>query len=202
MMTVKSVGPEELQLCPAAVEIYPDGDAVLLVNELSFPTASPFAQKFYLAHELGHYLVAGENEEAADAFAVSLLAGTERKSLKKSLRALYDLQVIPYERLESLYNICKQIDKQHQKTSIMVKKQNLNYRADGVTIEAPTEPATVETPSTPATTAIQAANVLGDIIGGNNRRRAGIRINNVFFSIESILMAAILIAVVVLCCKK
>lgn len=53
-----------------------------------------------------------------------------------------------------------------------------------------------------AQAALTAANVLGDIIGGNNRRRAGLRINNVFFSLESILMAAILVAVVVLCTKK
>ncbi len=42
-----------------------------------------------------------------------------------------------------------------------------------------------------------AAQVLGDIIGGNNRRRAGLRINGVFFSIESILLAALLVVSVI-----
>lgn len=43
-----------------------------------------------------------------------------------------------------------------------------------------------------------AAQVLGDIIGGPNRRRAGLRVNGVFFSIESILLAALLVAVIIL----
>ena len=47
-----------------------------------------------------------------------------------------------------------------------------------------------------------AAQVLGDIIGGPNRRRAGVRVNNVFFSMESILLTALLVVAVVALCKK
>ena len=57
-----------------------------------------------------------------------------------------------------------------------------------------------ETPGTndvnPGTIA-NAAQVLGDIIGGPNRRRAGVRINNVFFSLESILLTALLVVAIV-----
>lgn len=53
-----------------------------------------------------------------------------------------------------------------------------------------------------AQNAANAAQVIGDIIVGNNRRRAGLRINNVFFSLESILLAAILIVMVVSVTKR
>lgn len=41
------------------------------------------------------------------------------------------------------------------------------------------------------------AQLLGDIIGGPNRRRAGLRVNGVFFSIESILLAALLVVSII-----
>lgn len=47
-----------------------------------------------------------------------------------------------------------------------------------------------------------AAQVLGDIIGGPNRRRAGMRVNGVFFSLESILLAALLIVAVIALRKR
>lgn len=45
--------------------------------------------------------------------------------------------------------------------------------------------------------AANAAQLLGDIIAGPNRRRAGLRVNSVFFSLESILLAALLIVAIV-----
>lgn len=41
------------------------------------------------------------------------------------------------------------------------------------------------------------AQLLGDLIGGPNRRRAGIKVNNVFFSLESILLTALLVVAIV-----
>ena len=46
-------------------------------------------------------------------------------------------------------------------------------------------------------TMANAAQLLGDLIGGPNRRRAGIKVNNVFFSLESILLAALLVVAIV-----
>lgn len=62
-------------------------------------------------------------------------------------------------------------------------------------------PSTLDVP-TAAQNAADAAQVIGDIIVGNNRRRAGLRINNVFFSVESILLTAILIVLVVMVAKR
>lgn len=205
-MNIRGVGYDELQLCPAAVEVDENGKATILVNTITFPPADSFAQKFYLAHELGHYLLNTNQEEIADTFAIGLLAGTEHKSLKKSLDALYRLHTIPYSRLLTLYNTALKIDKQHQqqKTTLTMKKKIWdNPRPSFLINRADGDDAPVDTnANSEAQAALTAANVLGDIIGGNNRRRAGLRINNVFFSLESILMAAILVAVVVLCTKK
>lgn len=201
-MKVREAGYDELQFCPAAVEIDGTGEATLLVNRITFPAADSFAQKFYVAHELGHWLLATGSEEDSDAFAIALLAGTEHRSLKKSIESLYRIRNIPYSRMLKLYNLALTIDKQHQNATIMKKKiwdnpsPILINRADGENGNT-TDITDIQT-----NTAVMAANVLGDIIGGNNRRRAGLRINNVFFSLESILMAAILIAVIVLCAKK
>lgn len=207
MELVRTVGYKELQNCPAAVMIDQGGRPTLLVNSQTFPLLSDFEQRFALAHELGHFLMGSGDEEVADAFALGALAGTEPRSLKKSLAALYHLQTIPYQRMEALYKRCLQIDKQNdnnsKKTTDM--KQNLSKlystplqmnREDG-----DTTPATDLVTNT-AQNAANAAQVIGDIIVGNNRRRAGLRINNVFFSLESILLAAILIVMVVSVTKR
>ena len=66
-MRIKSVGTDFMGLCPAAVQIDGSGNPTLLVNSLTFDTAPHFAQRFYLAHELGHWLLSTSSEEAADA---------------------------------------------------------------------------------------------------------------------------------------
>lgn len=83
---------------------------------------------------------------------------------------------------------------------VKFKEGAANYftgRADG-------EPETTNEPMPVAyaNAATTAANALGDLFGGNNRRRAGLRINNVFFTMESIMLVAILIVLVVIACKK
>ncbi len=121
-MNIKSVGTDFMGLCPAAVQIDGDGRPTILVNALTFDLAPEHAQRFYLAHELGHWLLATDDEEAADAFALGLLAGTERGSLKKCLDALNRLHTIPYDRLEALYRRCLATDKktfENLKTTII-----------------------------------------------------------------------------------
>ena len=102
-------------LCPAAVQIDGEGRPTFLVNSLSFDHAPEFAQRFYLAHELGHWMMGTSSEEAADAFALGLLAGSERRSLKGCLEALNRLHTIPYKRLEALYVRCLATDRCKQK---------------------------------------------------------------------------------------
>lgn len=85
---------------------------------------------------------------------------------------------------------------------VKFKEGAANYftgRADG---EPANEPANEPTPMAYANAATTAANALGDLFGGNNRRRAGLRINSVFFTMESIMLTAILVVLVVIACKK
>lgn len=53
----------------------------------------------------------------------------------------------------------------------------------------------IEDPTTPDVANV--AQLLGDIIGGPNRRRAGLRVNGVFFSLESILLASLLVVSII-----
>lgn len=202
-------------VCPAAVEINASNVPTILINKDVFPKATDFAQRFYLAHELGHYIMQTGDEEVADAFALGALSGTEGKSLKKSLAAINAMETIPYERLMALYRMAEHIDSNQKKN---LKKQNImsnrfnkrfsnNYlrRADGEDyVENPEgcEPKLDYGTENTAADAANAAAVIGDIIVGNNRRRAGLRINNVFFSMESLVLSAILIVAIIIACKK
>ena len=186
-------------LCPAAVQIDGHGNPLFLVNRLTFPVAYEFAQRFYLAHELGHWLLATDNEQTADTFAISALAGTEHQSLKKSLAALNRLHTIPYSRLHALYQHCITIDNQHKHQPLIsiIMKQNLSNDLNRKIFVNRADGNDTPDPSVDNATLANAAQLLGDIIGGPCRRRAGLRVNGIFFSLESILLAAILILAVV-----
>lgn len=196
---IQTVDTNFMGLCPAAVQIDGHGNPTFLVNRLTFPAADPFAQRFYLAHELGHWLLATDNEQTADTFALSALAGTEHQSLKKSLAALNRLHTIPYSRLHALYQRCITIDNQHKHQPLIspIMKQNLSNDLNRKIFVNHADGNDTPDPSVDNATLANAAQLLGDIIGGPCRRRAGLRVNGIFFSLESILLTALLILAVV-----
>ncbi len=196
---IQTVDTNFMGLCPAAVQIDSLGNPTFLVNRLTFPAADPFAQRFYLAHELGHWLLATDNEQTADTFALAALAGTEHQSLKKSLAALNRLHTIPYSRLHALYQHCITIDNQHKHQPLIsiIMKQNLSNDLNRKIFVNHANGNDTPDPSVDNATLANAAQLLGDIIGGPCRRRAGLRVNGIFFSLESILLAALLILAVI-----
>lgn len=196
---IQTVDTNFMGLCPAAVQIDSLGNPTFLVNRLTFPAADPFAQRFYLAHELGHWLLATDNEQTADTFALAALAGTEHQSLKKSLAALNRLHTIPYSRLQALYQHCITIDNQHKHQPLIsiIMKQNLSNDLNRKIFVNHADGNDTPDPSVDNATLANAAQLLGDIIGGPCRRRAGLRVNGIFFSLESILLTAILILAVI-----
>ena len=196
---IQTVDTNFMGLCPAAVQIDSLGNPTFLVNRLTFPAADPFAQRFYLAHELGHWLLATDNEQTADTFALAALAGTEHQSLKKSLAALNRLHTIPYSRLHALYQHCITIDNQHKHQPLIsiIMKQNLSNDLNRKIFVNRADGNDTPDPSVDNATLANAAQLLGDIIGGPCRRRAGLRVNGIFFSLESILLAALLILAVI-----
>ena len=196
---IQTVDTNFMGLCPAAVQIDSLGNPTFLVNRLTFPAADPFAQRFYLAHELGHWLLATDNEQTADTFALATLAGTEHQSLKKSLAALNRLHTIPYSRLQALYQHCITIDNQHKHQPLIsiIMKQNLSNDLNRKIFVNHADGNDTPDPSVDNATLANAAQLLGDIIGGPCRRRAGLRVNGIFFSLESILLAALLILAVI-----
>lgn len=196
---IQTVDTNFMGLCPAAVQIDGHGNPTFLVNRLTFPAADPFAQRFYLAHELGHWLLATDSEQTADTFALSALAGTEHQSLKKSLAALNRLHTIPYSRLQALYQHCITIDNQHKHQPLIsiIMKQNLSNDLNRKIFVNHADGNDTPDPSVDNATLANAAQLLGDIIGGPCRRRAGLRVNGIFFSLESILLTALLILAVI-----
>ena len=196
---IQTVDTNFMGLCPAAVQIDGHGNPTFLVNRLTFPAADPFAQRVYLAHELGHWLLATDNEQTADTFALSALAGTEHQSLKKSLHALNRLHTIPYSRLHALYQHCITIDNQHKHQPLIsiIMKQNLSNDLNRKIFVNHADGNDTPDPSVDNATLANAAQLLGDIIGGPCRRRAGLRVNGIFFSLESILLTALLILAVI-----
>lgn len=196
---IQTVDTNFMGLCPAAVQIDGHGNPTFLVNRITFPTADPFAQRFYLAHELGHWLLATDNEQTADTFALAALAGTEHQSLKKSLHALNRLHTIPYSRLHALYQHCITIDNQHKHQPLIspIMKQNLSNDLNRKIFVNHADGDDTPNPSVDNATLANAAQLLGDIIGGPCRRRAGLRVNGIFFSLESILLTALLILAVI-----
>ncbi len=87
-------------------------------------------------------------------------------------------------------------------------KQNLDYRR-GVGVMRRADGADVETDSTPevSTTvnetenAINVAELIGTLVGGNPRRRAGLMINRTFFPFSDFLLFGVLICAVIGVCK-
>lgn len=102
------VGREALQSCPAAVRLFGDR-ATLLLNATVLRRYTPYERRFVVAHEMGHLLMKTADERVADAFALGLLAGTERDSLRASLRTLEKVD-IPPARLQRLLHLAIGID--------------------------------------------------------------------------------------------
>ena len=200
-MDIKYVSNRELGRCPAAVVI-DGGDPTFLINMDEWEKMPDFSRRFCLAHEIGHWVTGSGSEEAADAFALGLLSGTERKSLKKSLRFLYDMKQIPYERLEALYERCKQIDlkqlnQQKMKSSFFnikdEEKTNAMF-ADGGEQPVAAEPKTDEM----ADKAMQIAQIVQH---GMPCRPMGVRVFGRFVSVDSMMLCAVMVAVIVIACK-
>lgn len=116
--SVRIVGRAELGVCPAAVVIDEDGSTVFVTNRDTFPKFTRQQQMFILAHELGHRLTGSADEQVADAFALGLTAGRQRRSLKSAISAVASMRAVPASRVEALYKLCLRIDRKHTNRTI------------------------------------------------------------------------------------
>lgn len=85
-MTVTYV--DDLGQTPARVNRF---TGEILINKRKWKKLPESTKKFILAHEKGHYILNTSDEFAADEYAFKQFAGTERKSLKKSIKAMDDV---------------------------------------------------------------------------------------------------------------
>lgn len=112
---IRTVGRRELGDCPAAVVEDPHTRrAAILANHDALRQLPTQQQRFILAHELGHLILDTDNEQLADAFALGLTAGRQNRSLKHALRAVASMHVVPYHRLNALYDLCLLVDRRRK----------------------------------------------------------------------------------------
>lgn len=83
-------------------------------------------------------------------------------------------------------------------------KQNLDSRRRSImTLErsdGDNSAATPEVVTSDAEAAVRGAQLLGELIGGRQRSRAGLKVNGTFFPLSDILLAGILVAVTLATC--
>ena len=92
---------------PASVDV---ASGMLYLNPDVWHSYTNFQRQFLIAHEEGHYLNPQGSEEDADLYALEKLAGTEPKSLAKSIATLEKVPNISENRLNNLYIEALKID--------------------------------------------------------------------------------------------
>lgn len=102
--------PGEIGRSPAAITYGPSSSPVIIIHRQAFAALTPFARRFVILHELGHYLLNTSSEQLADAFALGLLAGSQPYSLRLSLHTLQQLDITP-SRMAALAALCLHIDR-------------------------------------------------------------------------------------------
>ena len=111
---------------PAAVN---RESGTLFINPRLYFKLTRFQQRFVRLHEIGHFVLDTDSEEAADAYAFDRLAGTEYRSMKQcieTLETILDPNRTGHRiRIEALYRRALAWDKAHP-----IKNQNLD-RASG-----------------------------------------------------------------------
>ncbi|HPX58983.1 MAG TPA: hypothetical protein PLL02_00965 [Bacteroidales bacterium] len=187
-MKISYVTSEEIGHSPAAVNML---TGVVYVNADLWNKFTDFEKKFFLAHEEGHFVLQTNSEFEADLYALKKVYKSERKSLKKSLKALAKVDLISDERLERLYLEILKIDSElnnnkKAKQEIMKIKQT---GRDSLFMESP---RSVNTPVIEIQdTAIPQELVPEPVDQKTVYLKNGIRIGNLFFSFETIALTVI-----------
>ena len=113
---------------PAAVS---QSEGIIYINPLMYNRLTPFQKKFVILHEMGHYYLNTRNEIMADAYAFSVLAGTEFQSLKKSVATidstLLDSNSTKAKRLHAMKTLVLQWDYNNGNTAV---KEELDLMQD------------------------------------------------------------------------
>lgn len=107
---IKHESKNEMGYNPASVDM---ATGELILNKDVFYKKSKFTQKFIKEHERGHLLLDTDNEELADEYALSKLYKTEKKSLKKSIKALTEFLPDDDRRIANLYEEALKLDKKN-----------------------------------------------------------------------------------------
>ena len=83
----------DLQDCPIGCIRW---ERTIYINPTLYFALTPFEQKFWYLHEVGHIELNTNDEVEADAYAFDAMAGTEYRSLKQMVAALDNLLTSPH----------------------------------------------------------------------------------------------------------
>lgn len=115
---------------PAAVS---QSEGIIYINPIIYNRLTDFEKKFVILHEMGHYYLNTRDEIKADAYAFSVLAGTEFQSLKKSVatidNTLLDSNSTKAKRLHAMKTLVLQWDYENGNTAV---KEELDLMQDMV----------------------------------------------------------------------
>lgn len=104
----------ELQDCPIGCH---RPSRTIIINPVLFDQLTPFEQKFWIGHEMGHIVLDTDSETEADTYAFNRMAGTEYRSLKQMVQALNNLLDPAHsetaERKRNLLKIARKWDETH-----------------------------------------------------------------------------------------
>lgn len=113
---------------PAAVS---QSEGIIYINPIIYNRLTDFEKKFVILHEMGHYYLNTRDEIKADAYAFSVLAGTEFQSLKKSVatidNTLLDSNSTKAKRLHAMKTLVLQWDYENGNTAV---KEELDLMQD------------------------------------------------------------------------
>lgn len=118
---IRFVDRSVLGNCPASVDM---SSGLIDINKSVWSKYTPFEQQFIVEHENGHYFMQTDDEKEADLYALRKMAGTEKNSLKRCIKALAKVGVFETSRMNQIYIEALKLD--IEKTGNNLAKKELN----------------------------------------------------------------------------
>jgi len=164
---------------------------MLILNPRVWHNFTPFEKKFIIAHEEGHFVNPAGSEMDADLYALKKLAGTEPKSLAKSIATLDKIVNISEERLDNLYYEALKIDAQmgntEAKEKIRIIEENMAKHKKQWPTGKPYRNADGDDNGEPYQSKVEP---------GRSHKTNGIVIGNFYISFTNILLIAVIVAII------
>lgn len=122
-VNIRYVTKEQLGSCPAEIDME---SGVISINKDVWEKYDSFEKKFIIQHELGHFNLQTDDEQAADRYAIERVYKTDEQSLKRSLQTLYKVGIIDTQRMWQLYIEALKLDSRDGNEDAAIELYNIN----------------------------------------------------------------------------